>query len=330
MKQQQQHCIIALDTVSYDDERGLCHSATESMSADEIRRGGHLATAETRSRFKATVKRFRHTFTPEFVESSLADTKEGLRVEVVSDIRSPVEIRGRNRRISFVVFAYLDAQSSDDADERTDLVYFSSSALKLLAQRAKSVNADSSRVFVLVLIPGEHRGASRERFKQLEFEADGQTSRFPGIDAASSILSVFVDAKQHMAVESRRRLAFALTGHAHLFVEDSSAHQSLATLRKLVEVGVSDYAVDSRKRTVDDEPKLLSDWSTFLLASKEQVDEDKKLDLLALVRDFVTGKDATVELPSANALDEEDDPIGDDLARWQDNDDDDAFFNRWS
>ena len=324
---QRHHRVIALDTLSYDDEKGLCSSATESMSAEAIRRGEHLATAEIRDRFKATVKRFRNTFTSEFVEASLSEFEN--KVEIVSDIRSPLDLRGRNHRISFVVFAYLNAQDDaqdNDNEEGDDLVYFSSSTLKLLTQRAKSMN--SASVFVVALIPGEHRTASLERFKQLQFEADGQLSRFPGIDALSStILPVFVDAKQHMAVESRRRLAFALTHYADWFVEDSSAYQSVAALRKMVEIGVSDYSVGSRKRTIDDEPVLLSDWSTFLLANQEQVDEDKKANLLALVRDFVTGNDATVALPSADALDNDDDNNDSASTRGMDFEDD-LFFNR--
>lgn len=318
-----QHCIIALDTLSYDDERGLCNSATANMSAEAIRRGEHLATPELRGRFKATVKRFRNTFTPEFVESCLLEIKEGLDVEIVSDIRSPADLRGRNHRISFVVFAFLNACDDDQSD---DLVYFSSSTLKLLTQRAKSMNTASS-VFIVVLIPGEHRNASMERFKQLQFEADGQMVGFPQIDAASSILPVFVDAKQHMATESRRRLAFALTNYADLFVEDTSAHQSLETLRKLVEVGVSDYAVSSRKRTVDGEPVMMSVWSNFLAANQEQVDEDKKINLLALVRSFITGNDTTVALPSADALSNASDNDYN-YSRQDQEDDDEMFFNR--
>lgn len=330
-----QHHIIALDTLSYDDEKGLCNGATARMSAEEIRRGEHLATAAIRDRFKATVRRFRHTFTPEFVESVLGPDID-VNVEIVSDFRSPPDMRGRSHRISFVVFAYLDAQDNandDDDDERDDLVYFSSLTLKLLTQRAKSVNGD---VFVVVLIPGEYQNAPLERFRQLQYEGNGQMADFPGIDAATPILPVFVDARQHIAVESRRKLAFALTRHSDLFVEDTSIHQNLLALRKMVEVGVSDYVVDSRKRTIDDEP-VLSVWSTFLAANREQVDDDKKADLLRLVRDFITGGDATAPMPAADALAEDNDDEDNDNE--EDNDegngphrefdvDEYVFFNR--
>lgn len=332
MQHRQMHHIIALDTLSYDDEKGLCNGATTRMSAEEIRRGEHLATVAIRNRFKATVKRFRHTFTPEFVESTLGPDI-GANVEIVSDIRSPPDIRGRNHRISFVVFAYLDASDAinDSEDESSDLVYFSSSTLKLLTQRAKSMN-DTSSVFVAVLIPGEHRAASLERFKQLQYEANGQMADFPGIDSATLILPVFVDARQHVAVETRRKLAFALTHHSDFFVEDTSAYQSLLALRKMVEIGVSDYVVDSRKRTVDDEP-VLSIWSTFLAANREQVDDDKKADLLALVRDFIVVGDVTAPLPIADALVDEDtdDAQGNDEGNGQHREydiDEDLFFNR--
>lgn len=321
------HCIIALDTLSYDTGAELAVANSTQLTREQIRNREHLASPEIRARFEAAVRKFRLVFTPEFVDSTL-ETKQ-LRVEVVSDIRSPVEIRGRNHRISYVVFAFLDVQDATSNPEGTDLVYASPSSLKIIAQRAKSMGRADISTTLVVLVPGEHRDASLQRFKQIQFEADGQLVDLPGIDAVASTRCAFVDAKHHAAVETRRRLAFELTYRGEFYAEDTSTHDSLSTLRKLVEIGVADYAVDSRKRTIDDEP-VLSVWSTFLAANREQVHDDEKTDLLALVQHLLTNGDVTQPRPLYDG-DDDDDNNNEAKAKVEPpmNDiDEDLFYNR--
>jgi len=284
-EQRTMHCTVAIDTLSHEAKDLCWNVGAERLSALELRQGRHLASPAIQRQFANAVRRFRDTFTPEFVVASCQDSK--LQVDVVSDFRSPSELRGRNHRISFVVFAYLDAQHDELNPEGTDLVYYSASTLKLILQRAQSLGRDddSARVFVVVLIPYQHH--SLERLKQLEFEANGQI-----LDTSAEILSVFIDSSNHRTRESRRRLCYELIHHPDDFVEDTSAHESLLTLRKLIETGLVDYDTDSRKRTVDDVP-VVTPWSDFLVKARAQTQEP----LFDLIRNMLAGNDDTVPLP---------------------------------
>lgn len=298
------HYIIALDTLSPEAKDLRRNVAVGEFDNIQLREGKHLATPEVQLRFKQAVRRFRHTFTPEFILAQLGESdSKATEIEVVSDFLSPSIVRGRYHRIGFVVFAYLDAQDETSNPQGTDLLFYSTSTVDVLTKRAKSLGRADAQVFLVVLVPyQQNRATSLERFKQLEFEVDGQCVGIP--NAPASTLVVFVDSPAHKAKESRRRFCYELTYNARDFAEDTSAHESLLTLRKVTELGLANYDADSRKRTVRGQP-VVSAWSEFLIEAKPEV--------LSLIRSMLVGEDATVPLPVVAETQDDDDASDNDI-----------------
>lgn len=298
------HFIIALDTLSYDAEDLRRNVAVGEFDNIQLREGKHLATPEVRLRFKQAVRRFRDTFTPEFIASQIGESdSKATNIEVLSDFRSPSIVRGRYHKIGFVAFAYLDARDETSNPDGTDLLFYSTSSIEGVIRHAKAVGRVDAQVFLVVLIPyQQNRATSLERFKQLEFEVDGQRVEIP--NAPASTLVVFVDSPAHRAKESRRRFCYELTYNAGDFAEDTSAHESLLTLRKVTELGLANYDADSRKRTVRGQP-VVSAWSEFLIQAKPEV--------LSLIRSMLVGEDATVPLPVVAETQSDDDASDNDI-----------------
>lgn len=275
--------VIAKDTDSYNAD-DLAHS-TETYSREQIRAGVHLASPRVRDNFRRVAQLFY-----EWLDSSVPGAKT-----VMTSLFRPV----RGNRNVLLTLAYIDTQTRDQGD---DLVYMSQRTLEAAKTKVTAESKASIKHFVVTLIPEPVEDISAQGIVDLEFQADGQTCNLaPGCN----VITVFVEAQQFRASESRLRLKSRVLGMP--FVASASPYAPVETLKELVAASVVENSIPG-KRTSDDRP-VRSALSHFVA---DQNTEDLTR-LLTMVRYFIT-VDSTVfpdekpisTLPSSS-LDEFDD-----------------------